>query len=74
MAIRLQGETRQGIVVEDNCWVGAGSIFLDGVRVGTGSVVAAGSVVTKDVPPYAIVAGSPARVIKIRTAMEGVVE
>lgn len=74
IAIRLQGETRQGIVVEDNCWVGAGSIFLDGVHVGTGSVVAAGSVVTKNVPPYSIVAGSPARVIKKRNATEGIVE
>jgi len=72
--IRLQGETRQGIVIEDDCWVGAGSIFLDGVHVETGSIVAAGSVVTKDVPAYSIVAGSPARVIKKRNNAEGIVE
>ena len=72
--IRLQGETRQGIMIEDDCWVGAGSIFLDGVHVGTGSIVAAGSVVTKDVPAYSIVAGSPARVIKKRNNAEGIVE
>ena len=72
--IRLQGETRQGIMIEDDCWVGAGSIFLDGVHVGTGSIVAAGSVVTKDIPAYSIVAGSPARVIKKRNDAQGFVE
>jgi acetyltransferase-like isoleucine patch superfamily enzyme len=72
--IRLQGETRKGIVVEDNCWIGAGSIFLDGVHVGTGSIIAAGSVVTKDVPSYSIVAGSPAQVIKKRNGTQGIVE
>jgi acetyltransferase-like isoleucine patch superfamily enzyme len=64
--IRLQGETRRGIVVEDDCWLGAGAIILDGVRIGQGAVVAAGSIVTRDVPAYAVVAGSPARVIKHR--------
>lgn len=64
--IRLQGESRVGIVVEDDCWVGANSTILDGVYIGKGTVVAAGSVVTKDVPPYVIVAGIPARIIKQR--------
>jgi acetyltransferase-like isoleucine patch superfamily enzyme len=64
--IRLQGETRRGIVVEDDCWLGAGAIVLDGVRIGRGAVVAAGSIVTRDVPAYTVVAGSPARVIKHR--------
>ncbi|MDQ3705912.1 MAG: acyltransferase [Chloroflexota bacterium] len=61
--IREQGVRREGIVVEDDCWLGSGAIFLDGVRVGRGSVVAAGSVVTRSVPAYSIVAGVPAKVI-----------
>lgn len=64
--IRQQGVSRKGIVIEDNCWLGTGCIILDGVRVGQGSVVAAGSVVTKDVPPFSVVAGVPARIIKQR--------
>ncbi len=47
-------------VVEDDVWIGHGAIILQGVRIGEGSVVAAGSVVTKDVTPYSIVAGNPA--------------
>ncbi|MGB8645930.1 MAG: acyltransferase [Anaerolineae bacterium] len=62
--IIAQGITAQGIVVEDNCWIGSGAIILDGVHIGRGSVVAAGSVVSKDVPPYTIVAGVPAKVVK----------
>lgn len=61
--IREQGVRREGIVVEDDCWLGSGAIFLDGVTVGRGSVVAAGSVVTRGVPAYSIVAGVPAKVI-----------
>lgn len=52
------------IVIEDHVWIGVNSTILKGVKVGTGSIVAAGSVVTKDVPPHVIVAGSPAKVIK----------
>lgn len=59
-----QGITAQGIVIEDDCWLGAGAVITDGVRVGKGSVVAAGAVVTKDVPPHSVVAGVPAKVIK----------
>lgn len=54
------------IVVEDDVWIGYRSTVLDGVRIGRGGVVAAGSVVTKDVPPYTIVGGVPARPIKKR--------
>ena len=49
-----------------DCWIGAGAIILKGVSVGNGSVVAAGSVVTKDVPDYSVVGGVPARIIKMR--------
>jgi len=59
-----QGITAEGIVVEDDVWIGAGAIITDGVRIGKGSVVAAGAVVTKDVPPYTVVGGIPARMIK----------
>lgn len=59
-----QGITAQGIVIEDDVWIGASAIITDGVRVGKGAVVAAGAVVTADVAPYTVVAGVPARVIR----------
>jgi maltose O-acetyltransferase len=52
------------IVIEDGVWIGAGAIVLPGVTIGTRSIVAAGSVVTRDVPPFTVVAGNPAKVIK----------
>lgn len=52
------------IVIEDGAWIGAGAIVLGGVTVGTRSIVGAGSVVTHDVPPFTVVAGNPARIIK----------
>jgi acetyltransferase-like isoleucine patch superfamily enzyme len=54
------------IVIEDDVWIGVGSIILSGVTIGTGSIVAAGAIVTKDVEPYAIYAGNPARKIRNR--------
>jgi acetyltransferase-like isoleucine patch superfamily enzyme len=59
-----QGITAQGIVIEDNCWIGAGAIVLDGVTVGTGSCVGAGAVVTRSIPPHSLAVGCPARVIR----------
>jgi acetyltransferase-like isoleucine patch superfamily enzyme len=59
-----QGITAEGIVIEDDVWLGAGAIITDGVRVGKGAVVAAGAVVTKDVAPHTVVGGVPARLIK----------
>jgi acetyltransferase-like isoleucine patch superfamily enzyme len=61
--IRMQHTTRKGVVIEDNCWIGANSTIVDGVTIHSGCVVAAGSVVTKDVPPNTIVGGVPAREI-----------
>jgi len=59
-----QGITAEGIVIEDDVWIGAGAIVTDSVRVGRGSVIAAGAVVVKDVPPHTLVAGVPAKFIK----------
>lgn len=64
--MKEQGVTRQFIVIEDDCWIASHSVILAGVTVGRGSIVAAGSVVTSDVPPYSIVAGVPARVVRSR--------
>ena len=62
-----------GITIEDDVWVGSRAVILDGVTVGRGSIVAAGSIVTKSVPPYAVVAGCPARVIRLRWSVETIV-
>jgi acetyltransferase-like isoleucine patch superfamily enzyme len=64
--IRDQGTTRKPIEIEDDCWLGARVTVLGGVTIGRGSVVAAGAVVTRDVPPYSVVAGIPARVVGSR--------
>lgn len=56
----------QDIIIEDDVWLGAGATILKGVRIGRGSVVAAGALVNKDVLPYSLVGGIPARVIGIR--------
>ncbi len=61
-----EGKSKGDIVIEDDVWIGFNSTILSGVKVSQGAVVAAGSVVTCDVPPYAIVGGVPARVIKYR--------
>jgi len=55
-----------GITIEDDVWIGCNAVVLPGIRIGKGAVIAAGSIVTKDVPGYAIVAGVPARVMKYR--------
>ncbi|WP_349357735.1 acyltransferase [Salinibacterium sp. G-O1] len=65
-SIKSQGVTRGALIIEDDCWIGSGATILSNVRVGRGSVIAAGCVVTKDVPPYSVVAGVPGRVIRSR--------
>jgi acetyltransferase-like isoleucine patch superfamily enzyme len=59
-----QGITAQGIVVEDDVWLGSNVVVTDGVRIGKGAVVAAGAVVTRDIPPHSVAAGVPAKVIR----------
>lgn len=66
-SIQSQGVTRAGIEVDDDVWVGNAVILLDGVRIGRGAVIGAGSVVTHDVPPGAVAVGNPARVIRQRS-------
>jgi len=57
------------IIIEDNVWIATNSTILPGVKLGKGSVVAAGSVVTKNVTPYSVVAGNPAKEIKKRSKL-----
>ena len=54
------------IIIEEDVWIGSNSVILSGVKIGRGSIVGAGSVVTKDIPAYSIVGGNPAKVIKMR--------
>lgn len=58
--------SKGNIIIDDDVWLGQGVIVLSNVHIGQGAIVAAGAVVTKDVPPYAIVGGVPAKVIKYR--------
>jgi acetyltransferase-like isoleucine patch superfamily enzyme len=66
LLIRDQGVEKKEVIIEDDCWIAANSIILAGVTIGQGSVVAAGSVVTENVPAYSVVAGVPAKFIKSR--------
>jgi len=63
-------EGSKSVTLEDDVWVGLNAIVLPGVTIGKGAIVGAGSVVTKDVPPYSIVGGVPAKVIKKRFSSE----
>jgi maltose O-acetyltransferase len=63
-------EDDRGVVIEDDVWVGGNATILGGVTVGRGSVIAASAVVTKDVAPYSVVGGNPARVIRERFTRE----
>lgn len=58
------------IIVDDDVWIGYGAIILSGVHISQGAIIAAGAVVTKDVPPYAIVGGVPANILKYRFSKE----
>ena len=71
LRVRLLGqdyeaESKGDIVLEDDVWIGYGATIMSGITIGRGAVIAAGAIVTKDVPPYAIVGGIPAKVIRYR--------
>lgn len=68
----LNGEskTKGKIIIHDEVWVGCNALILSGVKIGKGAIIAAGAVVVKDVPPYAIVGGNPSRIIKYRFSEE----
>lgn len=66
-----QGDYSTTVVIEDDVWIGYRAMILPGVRIGKGSCVGAGAVVTKDVPPYSVVGGVPAKVIKSRLDKNG---
>jgi acetyltransferase-like isoleucine patch superfamily enzyme len=70
--INQQGIRCKGIVIEDDCWLGSGVRVLDGVTIGEGSVIGAGAVVTKDIPPYSVAVGVPAKVVSKRGATAAV--
>lgn len=70
--IKDQGITAVGITIEDDVWLGSNAVVVDGVTIGKGCVVGAGSVVTKNLPPYSIAVGVPAKVIKDRRDAEAV--
>ena len=59
-------DTAASVHVQDNAWVGGGTLILPGVTIGRGAVIGAGSVVTKDVPPFSVAVGNPARVVRTR--------
>lgn len=61
-------QDKKPVIIEDDVWLCERAIILPGVKIGKGSIVAAGAVVSKDVPPFAIVAGNPAKIVKMRTA------
>lgn len=68
------GDEHFSIEIEEDCWVGASSTLLSKCKLGRGSVVAAGSVVTKEFPPYAVIAGVPAKIIGVKFSKEDILK
>jgi acetyltransferase-like isoleucine patch superfamily enzyme len=61
---RLQGVFTRQIIIEDNVWIGANCVVTSGITIGKHAIIGAGSVVTKDIPPYSVAVGNPAKVVK----------
>lgn len=68
--VHVVATTKGPVVVQDDVWIGTDATILSGITIGRGAVIAAGSIVTKDVAPYAIVGGNPAKKIKMRFSPE----
>ena len=68
------GDVNKDIVIEEDCWIGAGAILLPGVTIRRGTVVGAGAVVTKDTLPYSVVAGVPAKLIATKFTLQQVLQ
>mgnify|MGYP002768762543 FL=1 len=66
MGADCESLSKGDIIVDDDVWIGHRAIIMSGVHIGQGAVIGAGAVVTRDVPPYAVVAGVPAKIIKMR--------
>lgn len=64
--IKNQGVNSKGIVIGDDCWIGAGTTILDGVKIGQGCVIGANTLINSDVPEYSIVVGNPFRIVRNR--------
>ncbi len=62
------------IIIEEDCWVGTSAILLAGTHLGRGCIVGAGSIVNKDVPPYALVVGSPAKIVGVKFSIDRILE
>lgn len=70
LRIDQQGVERKGVMISNDCWIGSNVTILDGVTVGESSILAAGAVITKNIPPFSIAAGVPARIIRDRRRQE----
>ena len=66
MPIQAQGIETAPVIIEDDVWIGTRVIILPGIRIGKSSIIGAGAVVSKDVPPFSIAVGNPARVVRKR--------
>lgn len=69
-AVKSEAFSKGDIIIDDDVWIGYGATIMSGVHIGQGAVIASNSVVTKDVPPYAIVGGVPAKVIRYRFELD----
>ncbi|MBL4663660.1 MAG: CatB-related O-acetyltransferase [Flavobacteriaceae bacterium] len=70
LGLKAKADTRNGIDIGHNVWIGDRAILLPGIKVGNSAIIAAGAIVTKDVPAYSVVGGTPAKFIKYRFSEE----